>query len=444
MTTAATWQQTSLVDDLLTTIENDPTSIDARKLLIEQYEALGWDDAAANEARCCIELFPNATETTQLLDRYGSKMTAKPKKKKTKLSKKPVRPTESSQHSTLDVQQLGVEYIVLQDDAKNLLRELSVLADLAPETDCADRLAELTALSEGRMFSAARGRCGKEDSPSSGSKSGALRSARAVAGSMRADPKRALNVAISDLEAVMGRAAGVGNSPSDKDALRDTLRKRAEAVKSALSTNQAHVAFDALMHVEHEKLGKSYQNDETMLAESICDISREDFWVSDDGYAWDMDELVQAIRANKGAMRNPLTKETFSTDDVAAIIRHPKGKQLAALEIEQKKLKKGVRQETITKLKAMSATLLLDMSENSQPSHEAVDGFLLYIATLPTAEQEAIDKLRVSAKDSHTNQPFDDTVGDAVRDAKGNRLCFHKAGDFFKQAAEFLGRSKAG
>lgn len=442
MTTAATWQQTSLVDDLLTTIENDPTSIDARKLLIEQYESLGWDDAAAGEARTIIELFPDAKETPELLSRYGKDATKK-SKKKSKQSKRPAKKSaDSTKHSALDVQQLGVEYIVLQDDAKKLLRELSVLADLSPETDLKDRLAELTALSEGRMFSVARGRCGKDDGVggSKASKSGIARSARAVAATMKADRDNALDLAISDLEAVIERTP----TKDDKDATRDALRKRAEAVKSALSTDIAHVAFDALMHVEHEKLAKSYQNDETMLGDPIGSIARADFWVSDDGYAWDMDELVQAIRAGKGAMRNPLTKESFSTDDVAAIIRHPKGRALAALEVEQTQLRKGVRAETIEKLRALSTTMLVDMSENSQPSHEAVDAFLLYVATLPPAEQEAVDKLRVPAVDSHTRQPFDDTVGDAVRDAKGNRLCFHKAGDFLKQAAEFLGRSQAG
>lgn len=444
MTTAASWQQTSLVDDLLTTIENDPTSLDARKLLIEQYESLGWDEAAAGEARTIIELFPTAPETTELLSRYGTRATEKPKKNKQKQARKPVKSTNSGKHSALDVQQLGVEYIVLQDDAKSLLRELSVLAGLAPKIDCKDRIAELTGLSEGRMFSAARGKCGQAEGKSPVGKGGALRSARAVGASMKADRKKAFDIAFSDLESVLDRTLAPGQATTDQDAKRETLRKRADAIKSAVPADFAHLSFEALMHIEHEKLQKTYQNSETMLGDPIADIPRSDFWVSEDGYAWDVDELVQAIQAAKGAMRNPLTKEPFSTSDVAAIIRHPKGKQLAALEVEQKQLKKGVRQDTITKLQLLSAVLLVDMSENSQPSHEAVDAWLLYVATLPPAEQEAIDKLRVPAVDSHSGQPFDDTVGDAVRDAKANRLCFHKAADFLRQAADFLGKSKAG
>ena len=167
------------------------------------------------------------------------------------------------------------------------------------------------------------------------------------------------------------------------------------------------------------------------------------FWTSEDGYAWNMSELVQAIKANKGAMRNPLSRENFTVADVEAVVRHSVGKELAALQIEQSKLRKGVRQETISRLQAMAKVLLEDDTENSHLSHDAVDNFLSYVATLPANERATIDKLRVPAKDSHTGQPFDDTIGDAVRDAKGNRLCFHKAGDVLKQAAEFLKKSSS-
>lgn len=434
MTAVASWQQTSLVDDLLTIIESDPSSIDARKLLIEQYESLGWEDAALGEARSIIELFPTSSGATELLNRYGSKVTEMPKTEK-KAPAKPRRTTNGADKPELDALQLRRDYIALQGDASNLLRELSILADLAPGIDCEDRLAELTAISGGQIYSAARGRCGKY---LSSGKEGAMRSARAVAASMKAEPNHALSIALADLEAVMDRSPSKAKTAQDKDALRDTLRRRVDAVKSGLPNELAHVVLDALMHIEHETLSRTYKNAETMLGDAVADIPRIDFWVSEDGYAWDMEELAQAIQANKGAMRNPLTKESFTPDDVAAIIRHPKGACLAALEIEQAQLKRGVRKETITRLRTLSTTLLDDMSENSLPSHTAIDEFLLYIATLPKAEQEAIEKLRVPAVDSHTGLAFDDTVGDAVRDAKGNRICFHKAGDLFGQAGRWL------
>ena len=177
-----------------------------------------------------------------------------------------------------------------------------------------------------------------------------------------------------------------------------------------------------------------------MYGDPVSDIPREEFWNSEDGYAWDMSELVQAIKANKGAFQNPLTRENFTATDVEAIVRHPTGKQLAAIQVEQDRLVKGVRQETVNRLRSMATVLLSDDSANTLPSHNAVDDFLAYVATLPANEKEAIDKLRVPAVDSHTGQPFNDTIGDAVRDAKGNRLCFHKAGDLLRQAADFLSR----
>ena len=414
-------------------------NIEARKLLIEQYEALGWSDAAADTARNVLELWPGTKEAKALQDRYGLHSTTD---SAVKVARKPLalpNIPSSGTHTALDVQQLGVEYMILQDDAKALLRELSIFSTIAPDVDCDDGLAGLNALASGRMFSAARG---KYDTPEAAKskRGGTLRSARAVAVSMKADEDHALDIAINDLEGVIERFTAKGSAAdSDGDEIRETLRKRVEAIRTALPSGLCQTVSDAFMHVEHEKLQRSYRNTETMYGDPVCDIEREVFWASEDGYAWDMDELAQAISANKGAMRNPLSRENFTADDVAAIIRHPKGKRLAALEVEQMQLKQGVRQETVSRLRSMSSVMLTDMTETSQPSHEAVDDFLVYVATLPATEQQAIDRLRVPAKDSHTGQPFDDTIGDAVRDAKGNRLCFHKAGDLLRQAADFLG-----
>lgn len=90
----------------------------------------------------------------------------------------------------------------------------------------------------------------------------------------------------------------------------------------------------------------------------------------------------------------------------------------------------------------MSAVLLADMSLDQMESRHVVDGFLGYVATLPESEQQALDRLRVPAKDSHTGQAFDTSIGEAVRDAKANRVCIHKTGDFLQQAARYLKRSK--
>lgn len=61
---------------------------------------------------------------------------------------------------------------------------------------------------------------------------------------------------------------------------------------------------------------------------------------------------------------------------------------------------------------------------------------------VPEIEQKALDGLRCPAKDSHTGQSYDFSIGEAVRDAKGNRVCFHKTGDFIKQAAAHLRQNR--
>jgi hypothetical protein len=111
---------------------------------------------------------------------------------------------------------------------------------------------------------------------------------------------------------------------------------------------------------------------------------------------------------------------------------------LAALSLEQSKLCKGVRPETVKRLAGLATILLADMSADQMASRHAIDEFLAYVATLPETEQRSMDKLHVPAKDSHSGLPFDSTIGEAVRDAQGNRVCIHKTGDFLGQAARYL------
>jgi hypothetical protein len=61
---------------------------------------------------------------------------------------------------------------------------------------------------------------------------------------------------------------------------------------------------------------------------------------------------------------------------------------------------------------------------------------------VPELEQKAIEGLKCPARDSHTGQTYDWSIGEAVRDAKGNLVCFHKTGDFIKQAAAHLRKNR--
>lgn len=103
----------------------------------------------------------------------------------------------------------------------------------------------------------------------------------------------------------------------------------------------------ALTHIEREHLQKENINSETMFGDKIEDIPKQNFFLSEDNYAWDMDELAQAIAANVGVMRNPLRWKMFSETDVRMILAHPLGQRLKLLQQAQSQLKRGVRPATI-------------------------------------------------------------------------------------------------
>jgi hypothetical protein len=287
----------------------------------------------------------------------------------------------------------------------------------------------LTDLADGRISSVVRVR-------QPGSVSSVVRA-------MESNPERALDIAIGDLEDMARwlRSSTSQSTPLDNDGVREALVKRVGMLSSALSDGMKKHASAALMHVEHEVLHRTYVCSETMYGDKVSDIPRARFLVTEDGYPWDMEELAQAIASNSGVMRNPLSRQMFTTKDIRTIVQHPLGKRLGALQIEQSKLSRGVRPKTIEELEKMAAVLLADMSADQMESRHVVDAFMAYVATLPDSEQKALDGLRVPAKDSHTGQAFDTSIGEAVRDAQANRVCFHKTGDLLKQGARYL-RSK--
>lgn len=256
---------------------------------------------------------------------------------------------------------------------------------------------------------------------------------------MVASPEKAMDIAISDLSA---SARETMASSLSEDVRRETVAKRTRAIKAALPEKLQSQASFALMHVEHEVLKRSYCVTGTMLGDPIHDIPRKDFFVSDDGSPWDLDELSQALVSNGGVMRNPISKDLFTPDDIRTIVSHPSGKKLAAMQIRQDELSQGIRPTTIEKLDKLSKTILADMEDDALASRKAVDELLAYMATLPDTEQQALDELRVPGKDTHTGQNFDTSIGDAVRDAQGNRICFHKAGDLLAQTAVYLRKRK--
>jgi len=266
------------------------------------------------------------------------------------------------------------------------------------------------------------------------------RSVRGLARALESHASKALDLLIDDLKYVISWLRSSPTPAISNDAVRERLAKRCSLVAVALPDNLQDLPRVALMHIEHEELGRTYINTETMYGDDIVDIQRDNFWVSEDGYCWDMEELSACLAVNGGVMRNPLSKQMFTPDDIRSIIAHPLGHRLGAIQLEQAKLCNGVRLDTISQLDKLSGVLLADQSLDQVTSRVALEDFLQYIATLPRTEQQAIDDLRVPAVDTHTGQAFDCSIGQAVRDAMANKICLHKTGDMIGQVGKYLRR----
>jgi hypothetical protein len=416
-----------LINELYEAIERDPPALEARKLLTQQLIQQGWYEAAVDNAREILKIDPYDEDAQDCVLMYDTD--SGPSSSATGTTHQTRLPFRASPITdvTISQEELKQGYEDLRKRASVLHREARLLRNLEQQKGivpprCEKYIPDLQSLVEGRIRSLFR------VSPPG--------SARAVARAMEAKPDKALEVAVTDLSDIARWLRSQG--PSDNDSVREALVKRVRVLTAALPNELQPHASTALMHIEHELLQRTYLNDETMLGDPVSDIPRANFWVSEDGYAWDMEELSNALASNRGVMRNPLSKQLFTPKDINAIIKHPLGKRLAAMRVEQSQMSKGVRPTTIAELDKLAAALLADQSADQIPSRQAVDEFSAYMATLPQAEQKALNELRVPATDSHTGQPFDTTIGDAVRDAQGNRVCFHKTGDLIRQAASHL------
>ena len=458
-----------LISELLENIHRHPSSTQARILLMQHYALCGWHDEAKDEAGRILMYDPFAIEAQKFLDdlskvssskvKTGKKYEGKEAKTRRPdpVSEENARDAARTQHQRAQAQEwrpklvpitsqaaslreLEGGYISLAKDADLLLNDMKLLKELNGP-DCEDQMLDLVEIAKGQVSSLLRPK--------------PLESVRAVAEQIKAENRSktqsALDVAVKDLEHLARWLRKTGDTTKSPDknegkfvdndeqgGIREALIKRVKALKALLPQPLQHLADLAIMHAEHEFLHRDYVNDETMSFDPVSDIPRANFWSSEDGYAWDMEELAGAIQSGKGVMRNPLSKNMFSKADIVAILQHPFGKNLQALQVEQSKLKQGVRPQTVRKLDTLAKALLSDQSEDGKSSRLAIEIFVSYLLTLPSIEQKAVEELKVPARDSHTGMAFDTTIGEAVNDVQGNRVCSHKTGDFLAQAVLYL------
>ena len=439
----------ALIGELIEHISRNPSVVEAREILLQQYNACGWFSGAKEVAENILKLDPFNWEANACLDAdlersAGSvktnaevgnpkQMNGKAPTGKESTSWKPsVSPIPSPSSALRELEEgyngLLKRARILHEQAK-LWHEITGMDFNGSE----EHVLGIAMLAQGKLSLVVR-----TEPPTS-----VKDIAKAMTTKSEKGDRSGFDIAYEDLERVVKKLSGIAGEArasldDNYDMLRDALIKRVSSLKAMVPENVKMLADRALMHAEHELLHRSYVNTETMYGDAVSDIPRENFWVSEDGYAWDMDELAQAITSNKGVMRNPLSKVMFTPADVRNIVKHPLGKGLAALQMDQSKLKRGLRPRTIDELARLAKVLLEDMTEDQVPSRRAIDEFAAYVATLPRTEQQAIDSLKVPAKDSHTGNGYDCTIGEAVRDAQGNRVCIHKTGDFLDQAAKYL------
>jgi hypothetical protein len=391
----------ALIAELLEDISRNSPAIAARKLLVEHYMSVGWLEAAMDNAKELNALAPKDQDVAQFLrvlrkkpdppapekrsvsissghipdarawdPKTGRYRKAAPSKHARKVSEAPT----VEDNGDLDTTRLDVTkgYQALRLKANSILADLLNLQTLQKKAGLSPskNIAKVQAFAEGSGISKA-----SESKPPG--------SARSVARTIRDNPDEAISLAFTDLEDTMKWIREPHGKPSgaDDDTVRDVLVKRTEAVQPTLPDNLKIHCEIALMHIEHEYLNRNYANTETMLCDEVKDIPRANFYVTEDNYAWDMDELVQAIAANNGVLRNPLSKEMFTPKDIKGILLHPQGKPLAALSVKQHEMSKGIRSDTILHMERLSVVLLTDQSSDALPSRKAVDEFLAYIAT---------------------------------------------------------------
>ncbi|KAI9769802.1 MAG: hypothetical protein M1840_003796 [Geoglossum simile] len=427
-----------VLTDLYNALDQQPSSVSVHERLLEVWQGLGEEDMAFEVASALLNIdrknkaarrylqsrrprgsVPAATESRHRPSRRS---------KQTSYVEDPefARPLTTQEDWLWAEKKLEEGYTSLKLEAQLLREEIEAVCALGgTPMDDEEAISNLQAIGDGRVSAAVA----LAPPPS----------VRELARVIMSTSGKAQELIAEDFEAI-SRWGASQKPPLGPDGIRERLVKRKTLLEAALPQSMEHLTAAALTQIEREHLQKKYVNTKTMLHDPIEDIPKENFFVSEDNYAWDMEELAQALVSNDGVMRNPMSKEMFSESDIHRILTHPHGQQLKPLQMVQSQLKGGARSKTIDWIQKLGRIMLEDQSVTAAPSRQAMDEFLAYAATLPESEQKTINSLKVPARDSHTGQAFDYTIGESVRDAKANTTCFHKTGDFLSQAAAYLRR----
>jgi hypothetical protein len=307
-TTASGAPDMVLIGELLEDISRNPPAIGARKLLVEHYIAVGWLDAALDNAKDLKSLAPGDSDITKFLQLLEKKPEP-PKADSKPTSAISVAPAETrvwdsktaryKNKITLNPALQKVESPIpgLSGDLSGARKELTagysavrakaryVLADLRRLQALQKKAGFPQSKSTPRIQALVEGRNG-----ASNIRTGPPGSARSVARNIRDNSADATNLAITDFESSIAWIRESCDEPAGvtSETIRSALVKRKSALEAALPEELRSHCELALMHVEHENecLDRNYVNTETMLMEEIKDIPRTHFYVTEDNYAW--------------------------------------------------------------------------------------------------------------------------------------------------------------
>ncbi|KAH8706943.1 hypothetical protein GQ44DRAFT_763799, partial [Phaeosphaeriaceae sp. PMI808] len=275
-------ESNSLIGELWETIIQNPPAIPARMVLMQHYMAIGWISEATHMAQELLRLFPECIEAQQLLASIPmapSKTPGAATNKKTMPQETARRMPQTKVERTEMEQKFVSDVAEIRAKAKDLLADTEAMRQKASIDDNDDEMSvwdeqviKLRAIVDGNIALALD--------------SGAPPSARAVAELMETQPEDAVDIAADDLAQAAHWCQRLNShaSGSDADGVREFLLQRVGTIKATLSVSLQSAPATALMHIEHERLGKKYANHETMYGDAVVDIPRARFWASQDNY----------------------------------------------------------------------------------------------------------------------------------------------------------------
>ncbi|BEJ11923.1 hypothetical protein CspHIS471_0203830 [Cutaneotrichosporon sp. HIS471] len=180
-----------------------------------------------------------------------------------------------------------------------------------------------------------------------------------------------------------------------------------------------------------------YKNRTTIAYGSTFDEVRASgkLLVTSDDYFWDIDEVVQSIKAKNGLFINPYNNLPFQQRDVKLILTHPSGagEELSHIEAENTELKRNISSEVMSRLHSVGYICKKDNSTDFVIAMGAISELNEWLKLRPTRERDALACVPFQAIDSHTRIPFRNTVTHALELVISGGECTHRFSDFLAQ-----------